>query len=218
MGERGPAALRPWRRLRVPAHRATSEVLAVAYPFLAERGLGSRGSAHRPGRLVGHGILLRPLGALRPRATDQPNMFLAGQIGRGQVGAGQVLRLPLRSPSAGGCTCPVTPRASGRWLPAPSGARWSSSAQAGPPGSTPSTRGRARQRSTTPPGGCRCPSGARGLLGALGEATLGRARSGRRSAPPWTPPWPTPRDVDGTGPALGRRSPLRAREPGRARP
>ena len=43
MGERGPAALRPWRRLRVPAHRATSEVLAVAYPFLAEQGLGSAG-------------------------------------------------------------------------------------------------------------------------------------------------------------------------------
>ena len=42
-GEPGPDALRSVRRFRVPSHRATSEVLAGAYPFLAEAGLGSDG-------------------------------------------------------------------------------------------------------------------------------------------------------------------------------
>ena len=43
-GESGSAALRSHRRFRVPPHRATSEVLAGAYPFLAEGGLGSDGT------------------------------------------------------------------------------------------------------------------------------------------------------------------------------
>ena len=43
-GQAGPAALRSHKRFRVPPHRATSEVLAGAYPFLAEGGLGSDGT------------------------------------------------------------------------------------------------------------------------------------------------------------------------------
>ena len=43
-GQGGPAALRSHKRFRVPPHRATSEVLAGAYPFLAEGGLGSDGT------------------------------------------------------------------------------------------------------------------------------------------------------------------------------
>ena len=43
-GEAGGSALRSHRRFRVPPHRGTSEVLAGAYPFLAERGLGSDGT------------------------------------------------------------------------------------------------------------------------------------------------------------------------------
>jgi len=39
-GEAGPDALRSYRRFKVQPHRATSEVLAGAYPFLAEAGLG----------------------------------------------------------------------------------------------------------------------------------------------------------------------------------
>jgi hypothetical protein len=42
-GDRGPETLRSWRRFRVPTHRATTDVVAGAYPFLAEAGLGSRG-------------------------------------------------------------------------------------------------------------------------------------------------------------------------------
>jgi hypothetical protein len=42
-GEPGPSALRCWRRFAVPPHAATSAVLAGAYPFLAEGGLGSEG-------------------------------------------------------------------------------------------------------------------------------------------------------------------------------
>ena len=47
-GDRGPSRLRNYRRLRIEPHRATSEVLWVAYPFLAEAGLGSEGV------LIGH--------------------------------------------------------------------------------------------------------------------------------------------------------------------
>lgn len=42
-GEAGPAALRSYRRFRVPPHQDTSATLQGAYPFLAEGGLGSQG-------------------------------------------------------------------------------------------------------------------------------------------------------------------------------
>ena len=83
-GERRPQAGRTWWRLRVPPHRATSEVLAGAYPFLAEEGLGSAGMlvgedawsrsafCYDPWVLYEHGIL------------SNPNGILLGQIGRGK--------------------------------------------------------------------------------------------------------------------------------------
>ena len=50
-GEPGPMAGRTYRRLKVVPHRVTSEVLAGAYPFLAEEGLGrkARSSARTRG-------------------------------------------------------------------------------------------------------------------------------------------------------------------------
>lgn len=42
-GESGPAALRSPGRFRLPRHQDTSAMLAGAYPFLAEGGLGSQG-------------------------------------------------------------------------------------------------------------------------------------------------------------------------------
>ena len=84
MGERGPAALRPWRRLRVPAHRATSEVLAVAYPFLAEQGLGSEGVLIGQDAWSGTAFCFDPWELYRRGVLTNPNMFLAGQIGRGK--------------------------------------------------------------------------------------------------------------------------------------
>ena len=84
MGEAGPAALRSWRRLRVPAHRTTSEVLAVAYPFLAERGLGSEGVLIGQDAWSGSAFCFDPWELYRRGVLTNPNMFLAGQIGRGK--------------------------------------------------------------------------------------------------------------------------------------
>ena len=42
-GESGARGLRSYRRLKVQPHRATTDVLGRAYPFLAEAGLGTDG-------------------------------------------------------------------------------------------------------------------------------------------------------------------------------
>ncbi|HET9443641.1 MAG TPA: hypothetical protein VFO65_09970, partial [Acidimicrobiales bacterium] len=83
-GERRPAAGRVWWRLRVPPHRATSEILAGAYPFLAEEGLGSAGI------LVGEDAWSRtafcydPWSLYAQGVLSNPNAILLGQIGRGK--------------------------------------------------------------------------------------------------------------------------------------
>ena len=83
-GEPGPMAGRSYRRLRVPAHRATSEVLAGAYPFLAEEGLGSAGMLIGQDAWSGAAFCFDPWELYRQGALTNPNMSLAGQIGRGK--------------------------------------------------------------------------------------------------------------------------------------
>lgn len=83
-GETGPMAARSYRRLRVPAHRATSEVLAGAYPFLAEEGLGSAGMLVGQDAWFGAAFCFDPWELYRQGALTNPNMSLAGQIGRGK--------------------------------------------------------------------------------------------------------------------------------------
>ena len=83
-GEAGPMAGRSWRRLRVGAHRATSEVFAGAYPFLAEEGLGSAGILIGQDAWSGAAFCFDPWELYRQGVLTNPNMFLAGQIGRGK--------------------------------------------------------------------------------------------------------------------------------------
>jgi len=83
-GERGPAASRSHRRLRITPHRATSEMLAGAYPFLAEEGLGSEGALIGQDAWSGTAFCFDPWELYRRGALTNPNMFLAGQIGRGK--------------------------------------------------------------------------------------------------------------------------------------
>lgn len=83
-GEPGPAALRCWRRLRVPAHRATSEVLAAAYPFLADAGLGSQGVLIGHDSWSGAAFVFDPWVLYRQGLLSNPNVVLAGIIGRGK--------------------------------------------------------------------------------------------------------------------------------------
>ena len=67
-----------------PPHRATSEVLAVAYPFLAEQGLGSEGVLIGQDAWSGTAFCYDPWELYRRGVLTNPNMFLAGQIGRGK--------------------------------------------------------------------------------------------------------------------------------------
>jgi hypothetical protein len=84
MGEAGPMAGRSWWRLRVTPHRATSEILAGAYPFLAEEGLGSAGVLVGQDAWSGTAFCYDPWVLYEKGTLTNPNMFLAGQIGRGK--------------------------------------------------------------------------------------------------------------------------------------
>jgi hypothetical protein len=83
-GEPGPMAGRAHRRLRITPHRATSEILAGAYPFLAEEGLGSQGALIGQDAWSGTAFCYDPWELYRQGVLTNPNMFLAGQIGRGK--------------------------------------------------------------------------------------------------------------------------------------
>src|SRR5580704_8358922 len=83
-GELGPQAGRSYRHLKLVPHRATSEVLAGAYPFLAEEGLGAAGMLIGQDAWSGAGFCYDPWELYRQGALTNPNICLAGQIGRGK--------------------------------------------------------------------------------------------------------------------------------------
>jgi hypothetical protein len=83
-GEAGSMAGRSYRRLELVPHRATSEVLAAAYPFLAEEGLGPAGMLIGQDAWSGAAFCYDPWELYRQGALTNPNICLAGQIGRGK--------------------------------------------------------------------------------------------------------------------------------------
>jgi hypothetical protein len=83
-GESGAAAMRSYHRFRVQPHRATSEVLAGAYPFLAEAGLGSAGTFVGQDAWSGGGFCFDPWVLYEKRVITNPNILLAGVIGKGK--------------------------------------------------------------------------------------------------------------------------------------
>jgi hypothetical protein len=83
-GEAGPAALRSHRRCRLPPHRGTSEVLAGAYPFLAEAGLGSDGTFIGQDAWSGGGFCFDPWVLYQNGTITNPNALLAGVVGKGK--------------------------------------------------------------------------------------------------------------------------------------
>jgi len=83
-GEGGRSALRSRRRFRVPPHRGTSEVLAGAYPFLAEGGLGSDGTFIGQDAWSGGGFCFDPWVLYQNGTITNPNCLLAGVVGRGK--------------------------------------------------------------------------------------------------------------------------------------
>jgi hypothetical protein len=83
-GEPGSDALRSYRRLTVQPHRATSEVLGGAYPFLAEAGLGSDGLLIGPDAWSGSSFVFDPWTLYQQGVLTNPNCLLAGIVGKGK--------------------------------------------------------------------------------------------------------------------------------------
>lgn len=83
-GESGPEAMRSHRRFRVPPHRATSDVMAGAYPFLAEAGLGSAGVYIGQDAWSGGGFCFDPWVLYQRGVLTNPNCLLAGVVGKGK--------------------------------------------------------------------------------------------------------------------------------------
>lgn len=83
-GEVGGDALRTYRALKVEPHNATSEVLAGAYPFLAESGLGSQGILIGQDAWSGAGFVYDPWVLYQLGILTNPNCLLAGVVGRGK--------------------------------------------------------------------------------------------------------------------------------------
>ncbi|MGW6278442.1 ATP-binding protein [Kribbella sp. NPDC055071] len=72
------------RRLLVYAHRATTRVLRVAYPFLAEGGLGADGTYIGSDVFSGGSFVFDPWVLYQARIITNPNVLLAGVIGSGK--------------------------------------------------------------------------------------------------------------------------------------
>jgi hypothetical protein len=83
-GEAGADALRSYRPLRIKPHRATSEVLATAYPYLAEAGLGSDGVFIGQDAWSGSSFCFDPWVLYVSGVLTNPNCLLAGVVGKGK--------------------------------------------------------------------------------------------------------------------------------------
>jgi hypothetical protein len=83
-GESGARALRSFRRFRVQPHRATTDVLAGAYPFLAEAGLGSDGVFIGCDSWSSAAFVYDPWTLYEQGVLTNPNQLLAGVIGKGK--------------------------------------------------------------------------------------------------------------------------------------
>jgi hypothetical protein len=83
-GQAGPAALRSYRRLRVPTHQDTSATLRGAYPFLAEGGLGSDGVFVGQDLYSGGSFVYDPWVLYQHGLITAPNIVLAGIVGAGK--------------------------------------------------------------------------------------------------------------------------------------
>jgi hypothetical protein len=83
-GEAHARALKTWVPLRVRPSRATTDVLAGAYPFLAEAGLGSEGVLVGHDAWSGAAFCFDPWVLYQRGVLTNPNVLLAGVVGRGK--------------------------------------------------------------------------------------------------------------------------------------
>ena len=83
-GEPGPATLRNPARFRLPRHQDTSAMLAGAYPFLAEGGLGSQGVFVGQDLYSGGSFVYDPWVLYAKGIITAPNVVVAGIVGSGK--------------------------------------------------------------------------------------------------------------------------------------
>src|SRR4051794_4827726 len=87
----GETSTRRGRRLLVDTHRATTRVLRVAYPFLAEGGLGADGTYIGSDVFSGGSFVYDPWVFYQGRIITNPNVLLAGVIGSGKSSTAKAL-------------------------------------------------------------------------------------------------------------------------------
>ncbi|MHA6750837.1 ATP-binding protein [Dermacoccus nishinomiyaensis] len=90
-GEPGPAGLRSPGRFRLPRHQDTSAMLAGAYPFLAEGGLGSNGVFVGQDLYSGGSFVYDPWVLYAQGLITAPNVILAGIVGSGKSSLAKAL-------------------------------------------------------------------------------------------------------------------------------
>ncbi|MFF1819757.1 ATP-binding protein [Kribbella sp. NPDC058245] len=79
------------RRLLVDKHRATTRILQVAYPFLAEGGIGAQGTYIGSDVFSGGSFVYDPWVLYQDRLITNPNVLLAGVIGSGKSSTAKAL-------------------------------------------------------------------------------------------------------------------------------
>jgi len=80
-----------WLPLLVDSHRATTRILRVAYPFLAEGGLGADGTYIGSDVFSGGSFVYDPWVLYQARVITNPNVLLAGVIGSGKSSTAKAL-------------------------------------------------------------------------------------------------------------------------------
>ncbi|MFC0627462.1 ATP-binding protein [Kribbella deserti] len=89
--EKRQHSLRRRLRLRVDTHRATTRILRVAYPFLAEGGLGANGTYIGSDVFSGGSFVYDPWVLYQAKVLTNPNILLAGVIGTGKSSTAKAL-------------------------------------------------------------------------------------------------------------------------------
>ncbi|MDX6239412.1 MAG: hypothetical protein QOG10_4227 [Kribbellaceae bacterium] len=77
--------------LLVDSHRATTRILRIAYPFLAEGGLGADGTYIGSDVFSGGSFVYDPWVLYQARVITNPNVLLAGVIGSGKSSTAKAL-------------------------------------------------------------------------------------------------------------------------------
>ena len=83
-GEDGPSALWTPQSFVAPTHRADSGILGMTYPFLADPGLGTKGTMVGRNLLGGSAFVYGPFDLYALGLISDPNIIISGKVGEGK--------------------------------------------------------------------------------------------------------------------------------------